>query len=100
MTEEDDFTQAMMQIYIDALRECGYKASRFRQMVEDERGVATARRLLASDQPQYGFVELWEHNRLDLTVERLVLQERWRHLFTNAELAEARDRLRAHNYEI
>jgi hypothetical protein len=63
-------------------------------------GYGTAQRLLASDEVQYGFTELWQHGRLDLTVEALVVDPRYQELFTEEQRGRVRSRLRAHNYEL
>ena len=76
----DDFDHAMRNIYNRALSELGYRASRFHQMLRDHGGIETAHRLLPS--MSEGFEELWRRNRLDLTVEALVIQPRWKPLFT------------------
>ena len=86
------FTEAMRQIYRQAATELDYRPIRFLQMVEELGGVATAKELLAAP-VQEGFTTLWEHGRLDLSMEALVLQPQWSSLFTESELAEARRRL-------
>jgi hypothetical protein len=85
------FDKAMMQIYLVAKNEVGYNATRFLQMLGDHGGVETARRLLPhmSD----GFTHLWQRNRLDLTVESLILQPQWCDLFSDAERKIAHARL-------
>ncbi len=87
------FDQAMFGIYHRARAQCDYNAIRFLQMLFEKGGLATAKHLLASGAPQEGFVRLWECGCLDLTVEALVLQERFRSLFTDEELNEAHRRL-------
>ena len=82
----------MRQIYHRAKEEIGYNAVRFLQMLQEHGGVETARRLLP--EMSDGFVTLWEHGRLDLTVEYLVLQPKWHDLFTDDERKMARQRLR------
>ncbi len=89
---EDAFDHAMMQIYVQARQQAGYTATRFHQMLTEHGGVETARRLLP--QMSDGFTELWRRNRLDLTVEALVLQPQWASLFARHELDMARDRLK------
>ncbi len=88
----------MMQIYVQAKQEAGYTATRFHQMLTDHGGVETARRLLP--QMSDGFAELWRRERLDLTVEALVVQRRWASLFTGQELEMARGRLKECGLEI
>ena len=89
---ERDFEAEMRQIYNRAKNEVGYNAMRFLQIVQERRGVETARRLLPTMSD--GFVALWERDRLDLTVEYLVLQPRWHELFSDDERCVARQRLR------
>ena len=87
-----DFDQAMMQIYVQAKQQAGYTATRFHQMLTENGGVETARRLLP--QMSDGFTDLWRRNRLDLTVEALVLESKWDDLFSDDERRVARSRLR------
>lgn len=86
-----DFDHAMMQIYVQAKQQAGYTATRFYQMLDEHGGVETARRLLP--QMSDGFTELYRRNRLDLTVEALVLKPKWHDLFSVEERQMARDRL-------
>ncbi|MGD9902620.1 MAG: hypothetical protein AB7U83_04040 [Vicinamibacterales bacterium] len=86
----------MMQIYLDAKRDAGYNATRFLQMLNEHGGVQTAHRLIPH--MSEGFSELWKRQRLDLTVEALVLQPRWAPLFSLEELAIARQRLQDCGY--
>ena len=87
-----DFDQVMMQIYVQAKEQAGYTATRFHQMLTEHCGVETARRLLP--QMSDGFTELWQRNRLDLTVEALVVQSKWDELFSDEERQIALSRLR------
>lgn len=89
---EVEFTGAMRDIYRRAASELDYHPIRFLQLVEELGGTATAKKLLA-EPLQEGFTTLWEHGRLDLSMEALVLRQLWRPLFTEDELATARRRL-------
>lgn len=86
-----EFDSAMLAIYERALSEAHYKATRFLQMIGECGGVETASRLLPhmSD----GFAELWSRNRLDLTVKALVIQPRWKPLFSAGQRDAAQRRL-------
>jgi len=97
--QDRQFDNAMVQIYLRAKAECGYNATRFLQMLTEHGGLGTAKRLLASDETQYGFTELWERGRLDLTVEAHVLKAEFEGLFPDEERQRARSRLKAHGYE-
>jgi hypothetical protein len=90
---ERRFHRAMVEIYQTAKRELGYNATRFIQMVSEHGGLATARRLLWSDQVSDGFETLRSHGRLDLSVEALVLKDEFVELFDETDRQRARDRL-------
>jgi len=89
---EDEFHDAMVNIYKRAL-EAGYKATYFLQMVNKSGGVATAKQLINSEKVSVGFTKLWELGKLDLTVEALVQDPKWKSLFTAEEIEKARKRL-------
>jgi hypothetical protein len=78
--------------------ERGYYATYFRRMILDRGGVETARVLLAERDVQAGLARLWELDLLHHSTEALVLQERFRPLFTDAERQEARRRLEELGY--
>jgi TIR domain len=96
---EQRFHRAMIAIYETAKRELGYKATRFLQMLSDQGGLATARQLLWSDTPSDGFTTLWEHRRLDLTVEDHVLRAEFASPFTDADREQALSRLKAYGWQ-
>jgi hypothetical protein len=66
--DEQAFHLAMIPIYNQAKRDLGYNASRSLQML-DWGGLTAARQLLHAPGVSDGFTTLWEHHRLDLTVE-------------------------------
>lgn len=91
------FHKAMLKIYDDS-KAIGYTPSKFRQMVANEGGLKTAKKLINSNKLSDGFVELVNLNRLDLTVEALMLKKEFESLFTVEELEIAKDRLKKLNY--
>ena len=95
---EQAFHEAMKTIYIRAKEEADYTATRFMQMVANKGGLETAQYLLHSSTVSEGYSSLWERNRLDLTVEALVLNPKWHSLFTAEELEIARNRLVEYGY--
>lgn len=95
----NDFHKAMLNIY-DESKVIGYTPSKFRQMVANEGGINTAKRLINSKQLSDGFAMLTELERLDLTVEALVLQKKYRPLFTDEELLVAKTRLTELGYRL
>lgn len=96
---EAQFHRAMIGIYEHAKAECGYNATRFLGMLSEKGGLRTAQILLATSQPSDGYVALWECNRLDLTVEALVLKPEFASLFTEEEKQVARNRLKEYGYQ-
>jgi TIR domain len=95
---EGAFHTAMVDVYQRAKREAGYHATYFIQMVSDRGGLATARHLLHASSVSEGFTALWERHRLELTVEAVVLQERFAPLFSDEERKIARARLAEYGY--
>lgn len=97
---EGQFQEAMMDIYRRARVEAKYNASFFHQMVVDQGGLQAARTLISSKEPSSGYTRLWELNRLDLSVEAVVLQSSHFHpLFTEQELEICKKRLRDYDYD-
>jgi hypothetical protein len=97
---EAQFTEAMFDIYRRAKAEARYNATIFLQMITDNGGLATARTLINASRPSDGYTALYLRNRLDLTVEAVVVEHlRWHSLFLPEELDKARKRLREYNYE-
>ena len=95
------FDEAMLSIYLRALTEANYKATRFLQMLHEHRGLETARILLHVPTVSEGYTALWERGRLDLTVEAVIHDnEKWHQLFTSEELAICKIRLTAYGYLI
>lgn len=101
MTPEDaEFDEAMLQIYSE-LGKHGYFATYFLLMLRENGGIETARRLLDPMRGlSEGFLRIVELGRLDLSVEALVLRQQFRPLFKDAELTEARRRLRSANFDV
>ena len=92
MTLEAEFHQAMMEVY-EVAKAHDYYAIYFKRMIDEHGGVEAAKRLLAEREIQSGLMRLWELNLLNHSMEAAVSQERFRPLFTEAEVQEARRRL-------
>jgi hypothetical protein len=97
MTLADEFHKAMIQDVYEAALKCGYHATIFKRMLARKGGLQTAIELLGPRAVQYGFAELWKRGKLDLTMEHLVIQDRWRELFTSDLVSIAEDRLSEHS---
>jgi len=95
---EGDFDAAMLDIYKRAKSDAHYTATRFLGMVVERGGLETARYLLHAETVSDGYTALWERGRLDLTVEALILEPKWRPLFSRAERQIAIRRLRDYEF--
>ena len=97
---EIEFHEEMLNIYRRAKAEAKYNAMLFLQMVVDQGGLQAARTLINSSSVSSGYTALWERDRLDLTVEAMVLQShRYHPLFTDDELKICEERLLEYGYE-
>lgn len=94
---KEQFHHAMIGVYQNA-KEHDYFATYFKRMLDDYEGVETAKRLLAKQEIQAGLMKLWEMELLSQSMEALVIQERFKPLFTEAEIAEANRRLEELGY--
>lgn len=94
-----EFDEEMLNIYRRALSETGYNASRFLQMLNEHRGLETARILINLPKPSEGYTALYLRGRLDLTVEAIIHDNpKWHVLFTAEELEKCKTRLREYEY--
>lgn len=96
--KDDPFTKRALQIYEDANTQIRYPANRFRQKVLRVGGLAAAKDWLKGSKMTEGFKRLIEHDRLDLSLEAVVLETKWSKYFTGEELATARERLTRFGY--
>lgn len=94
---EEELTQRLRGSY-EAQRARGYIATYFLQMLEEHGGKETAIRLLAKSEPQEGLFRLYELDMLDESMEAIILHEKYRGMFKQAELDEAYRRLEELNY--
>lgn len=69
-------------------------------MIGDKGGLTTAKQLIGKPGGTDGFTTLWEHWRLDLSIEAYVLKPEYAELFTEDERYMCRDRLLQFGYEI
>ena len=97
-TLEEQFKEALYEI-CDEARKINYRPAPFEQMLHDWGAVATAQRLLGSDPPQYGLNRLWDLQRLDISLECVVLKPEFQPLFTEKQLDVARRRLRDRGFD-
>lgn len=96
---ERAFHGAMLDIFRRTLRETGYRASLFFNMVNDQGGLAAALQLIRARHPSDGYTALHLRKRLDLTVEAVVLDQQWDDLFSEDDRRAAHKRLSDYEYD-
>jgi hypothetical protein len=93
-TLESEFHEEMISIYYKAGRETGYWANRFLQKVRKVGGLKAAHQWLKPEKGlSPGLQRLAKERRPDLSMEALIQEEKWKELFTEAEIKEARKRI-------
>lgn len=81
----DQFTKELLKAMEDA-EKLGCRMVRFRQTVEKYGGVETAKELLRKNRTSDCFQQLADQNRLDLTMEALVVKGKFGTMFTDDEV--------------
>lgn len=97
---ERRFHRDMVETVQALKRDIGYNATRFTRMLSEHGGVEAARRLLAGRDASDGFTTLWNHGRLEMSVEAHVLLPWYRQLFTDEQRSVAEWRLREHRFDV
>jgi 5-methylcytosine-specific restriction protein A len=102
MSLSDELYDDLVDQYRRAYAETGYRASRFKQALDRNGGLATAKRMLSprTKNQRSGLDRLLEAGKPELTLEYLVLQPKYASLFTAAELAAAEERLVAFREDV
>lgn len=96
MTLGDEFTAFLFQLADETKTETGgkYNPMAFRGMLHSKGGVATAKQLINSKKLSEGYITLCKLERLDLTLESQVIEnKKWHKLFTPKELIICRGRV-------
>lgn len=95
---EVDFHKKLLNL-CEQTKEAGYNPIRFLQMINKYGSIKAAKKILLNENNiQEGVVWLWEHRRLDLSVEKLVIEPQYDKLFTKEEKEKAKKRLKKLNY--
>lgn len=95
MPTDAELTQALLDSYYAAGKQTGYWGRRFYQAVKRKGGLATVKPMLTprSSSQRKGLDAILEAGKPELSVEAVVLQPRFRSLFTAEELKAAAERL-------
>ena len=100
MTLEEQFQQEVMSGIESSKKELHYTPTYFLRMVYEHGAVQTAKMLLDNSEVQEGLMTLSILGRLDLSMEVMVLDRKYRSLFTYEERRSARQRLEKLDYVV
>ena len=95
---EEQFNQAMLELY-RKVKEAYRPPNYLLGAINDRGGFEVARVLLEKPLPSETFTALQQIGRLDLSVEALVLDNRWRELFEQKHLDMAERRLKSCGFD-
>lgn len=99
----EELKRELRERYISTYNECKkfkYFPRAFLDMVvSNEDIVAVTRRLVHKEGGTSGFTTLFENNRMDLSVEKIILEPRYRELFTREDLLVSYERLQQYKYD-
>jgi hypothetical protein len=96
---KEAFHARVVELCERADRECsGLQLDCLREKVRETGGFPAAVELVGADNAPGGFVRLWEHGRLDLSLEAEILRSEWDGLFEDALRERARERLERYGY--
>ncbi|MDE6260703.1 MAG: hypothetical protein K2M42_07585 [Oscillospiraceae bacterium] len=100
--DTDSLKLELKKRYISTYQECkkfGYTPTRFLNMVSSRDDIImVTRQLIYKDGGTLGFETLRQNGRLDLSVERIILEEKFRDLFIKEDLVTAYNRLEEYGY--
>lgn len=99
-TEDDEFTAFLRSKAMEAKVAFDYTPVSFLQMLGSSGGYQTVSALISRAKPSDGFITLWEAGRLDLSVEALITESRWRRCFEASLLSAAETRLLQAGYVV
>lgn len=99
MSSETDFENRINNAICDAIV-IGYRP----QILITKKAIygtlSTVKSLINSKKITDGFTNLWELNRLDLSLENIIQEIEWKDLFTEDERIKAKKRLRDYGFII
>ena len=99
----EQLKRELRERYISTYIECKkfkYTPTKFLDMlICNDDVVDVTRRLIHKDGGTSGFATLFENKKLVLSVERIILEPRFRELFTAEDLRAAYNRLKEYNYD-
>lgn len=81
---EDKINKELAEVCARSKTEVDYTPSRFLEMMSRDGGIVAAKKVISCNNTD-GFDRLWLENRLDLSVEAIVIKPEYSSLFTEDE---------------
>ena len=99
MTLKEKFTLELYDAIEIGKSEIDYDAKCLKRMLNKYRdGVQVAKKLIVKEPEPEGFERLRKEDRLALSIEALVIKQKYRKLFTEAEVVKCQKRLEKYGY--
>lgn len=95
-----EFTNEIINRYKIAIKDLGYTGSRLIYLISTIGGVKAAKKIIKVESLNEGFEKLWESRRLDLTVESVVIKDKYSTLFTKEEINSCVEKLKTLGYPV
>lgn len=95
---KQNFHEEMLKLFKRTAKEVKYKATRRLDLINKYGGYEAAIKILPTDSNTFDFTLLWEQERLDLSIEALVVKQRYAELFPEDVVAFCQKRLDEYNY--
>jgi|GEM_PF-3437751 hypothetical protein len=87
------FSEAISTLYKRTQIECNHRQTFLKDLIDSMGGYLAAKRILGNKKYLIGIASLKPLNRLDLSVEALVVDPQWEDIFTRRQLEVANQRL-------
>lgn len=92
------FSEAVADLYKRTQIECNHRQTFLKDLVDSMGGYRAAKKILGNKKYLIGLASLKNYNRLDLSVEALVVDPQWDGIFTRRQLEVANSRLAQYGY--
>ncbi|KAF0187236.1 MAG: hypothetical protein FD163_511 [Hyphomonadaceae bacterium] len=92
------FSEAVSGLYKRTQIECNHRQTFLKDLADSIGGYRAAKKILGNKKYLIGIASLKNYNRLDLSVEALVVDPQWEGIFTKRQLEVARERLSQYGF--
>lgn len=94
------FSEAVSDLYKRTIYECNHRQTFLKDLMESMGGYRAAKKVLGNKKYLIGIASLKAYNRLDLSVEALVVDPQWEGIFTKRQLEVANARLSQYGFSL